>query len=240
MRIRLLLRRLALALLAVACAAVPWWGPEVLQHFSWFEVDRVEVSGVHLLDPYEVLVASGVSTTDNVWADHGSWEAALRRHPGIAHAEISRKLPGTLRIRIREKQPVAYIEVGTLRAATGAGELFPVDPTRKVMDLPIVRAKTWPATLGLLKEAERLGNLDPGLLARTSEIALNSDGALVLTLSSPSTRILLPAGAGTNRLQQLRAVLADIRVAPMHANEPKHLVDLRFADQVVVRTFTSA
>lgn len=229
--------------------AAPVWGPQVLRHLSWFDVERVEISGTRLLAPHEVLVASGVRRGQSVWDDARVWEAALRGHPVISDAQVSRKLLGTLRIRVEEERPVALVDMGALRPVTATGAVLPIDPARAPVDLPLIRmplaspehnlaADT--GTLSLLAETARLGQLDPGLVARVSEVRQSKAGELLLTLSHPAAELVLPPGAELVRLRQLRAVLDDIERRATTAgtdaggaSSPR--VDLRFVDQVVVR-----
>jgi cell division septal protein FtsQ len=240
-------RKLRLGVLAVvglAAAASPFWGPSVLRELSWFRVERVEISGTRLLAPHQVLEAARIPAGENVWDDLGRLESAIRAHPAIATVSVSRDLPRTLRIRVEEKRPIAYVEMAALAPITAAGELLPVDPSRARMDLPVIRG-TWskvsPALRrGLLAETERISRADPALLAQVSEIRGQNDRLQVLVLSHPLAEILLPVGADPTRLAQLRAVLADLERrmpntdAAGQATAPAR-VDLRFQEQIVVR-----
>lgn len=231
--------RWSLAALAGVCAlASPLWGPPLLRRVPAFEVRQVEVSGTRLLAPQAVLASARVSGGQNVFDDPAGWERALAAHPAIRRAEVSRRLPGTLRIRIEEKHPVAYVEAGVLQPVTAAGELLPLDPTRAPVDLPIVRGP-WGATPDpearrLLAEAGRLAELDPGLLAQVSDIRAAAPGGPLL-LSHPLAEIVLPAGAEGERLAQLRAVLAELERRLGDAAPAAARVDLRYRDQIVVR-----
>src|SRR5690606_25338782 len=132
----------AISALAATALSAPFWGPAALRRVGWFEVRRVEVSGTRLLAPHLVLAASGIRSGQSVWDDPQAWEEALRAHPAIADARVVRRLPQTLRVRVEEKRPVAFVEAGSLRPATASGEILPVDPARTPVDLPIVRG-TW-------------------------------------------------------------------------------------------------
>jgi cell division protein FtsQ len=232
---------LAGAVLVTAGAATfRWWGPPAFRGVSWFDATRIEVAGARLLAPHEVVSASGVRIGASVYTEPAAWEAALRRHPVVAEARVERRLPGTLRIRIVEKRPVALVAAGALRPATAAGELLPVDPARVAVDLPLAGAApdsatrvADPAVLRLLSEAGRLADADPVLMARVSELAYGPRGSLRLVLAEPRIEVLLEPGAAEPGLTRLRAALEDVgrRVPP----RGRARVDARFADQVVVR-----
>jgi len=232
------LRLAALVVAGAAAAAAPVWGPRVLREVAWFRVERVEISGTRLLAPHQVLEAARIPAGENVWDDLAPLESAIRAHPAIAGAVVSRDLPRTLRIRVEEKRPVAYVEMAALAPITAAGELLPVDPARGRLDLPVIRgawSKISPALRrGLLAETERISQADPALLAHVSEIRGQNDRLEVLVLSHPLAEILLPVGADLTRLAQLRAVLADIERRMPSDRGPAH-VDLRFQEQIVVR-----
>lgn len=236
-------RRARLALVGVVAAAAgssPFWGPAALSRVPLFDADRIEVAGSSLLAPHEVVAASGIRIGASVWTDPAAWEAALRRHPVIAEATVVRRLPATLRIRVTEKRPAAFVAAGTLRPATAGGEILPVDPARVPVDLPIAGAAPDTATrvrdggtLRLLAEAGRLADADPMLMARVSELRAGQDGATRLVLANPRAEVLVPAGVAEPRLTQLRAALADVEGRMTHGGRAQ--VDARFADMVVVR-----
>ena len=238
-------RRIAAAAILAAAAGSPFWGPPLLRRTPGFDTRRVEVSGTRLLAPHEVLAASGVKMGDNVWSDPAAWEAALRRHPVVAEAEVTRRLPGTLRIRVTEKRPAALVQAGTLRPVTAEGQVLPVDPARVPLDLPLLRTTVSPDASGritaaptraLLAEAGRLGDLDPALMARVSEVRPEPSGALRLVLTAPAAEVILPAGANEARLVRLRAALADLeRRIPPDSTRRRTRVDARWEDQIVVR-----
>lgn len=237
-------RRLVLGAALPVVLSAPLWGPRVLERTPWFGVRRVEVAGARMIAPHDVLAASGIRLGESVWREPDPWIAALRRHPGIEDARVVRRLPGTLRIEVAEKRPVGLVQAGALHPVTSRGEVLPVDPVRVPLDLPLIRAETGAKgdsagarVRALAAEVGRLGQLDPGLFARVSEVSWEGKGTLLLTLSAPDARVLLPAGAGSGRLRQLRAALADVerRAAPAADGAGPVRIDLRFREQVVVR-----
>lgn len=218
-----------------------------MQRAGWFPVQRVEVVGARFLAPHDVLAASGIARGESVWTDPAGWEAALDGHPVVEEARVARRLPATLRIHVREKRPVALVEAGVLRPATSAGELLELDPARAPVDLPLLRAALRAENgsvrdstgLALLAELGRLAELDAGLLARVSEVHAGPEGGVVLVFGNPYAEAVLPPGAGSERLRQLRAVLEDVSARAPGGREPAR-VDLRFEGQIVVRLSTSA
>ncbi|HSU15196.1 cell division protein FtsQ/DivIB [Longimicrobium sp.] len=241
-------RALRLALVAIpvaAAASSPWWAPPAGRRIEWFGAERVEVAGAHLLAPHEILRASGVRVGTNVWSDPAPFVAALRRHPAIADAEVVRVLPRTLRIRITEKTPAALVLAGTLRPATGDGEILSVDPAREPVDLPVLDGRvrtdgrgrvTDAGTRAALAEAARLGELEPALMARVSEL-LPAPGELRLILGQPALDVLVRDGMEPDALVRLRAAVDDVarRAAADTTHHGRPTVDARFDDQVVVR-----
>jgi len=241
-------RALRLALVAVplaAAAAWPLWAPPLGRRIEWFGAERVEVAGAHLLAPHEVLQASGVRVGTNVWSDPAPFVAALRRHPAIADAEVVRVLPRTLRIRVTEKAPAALVDAGTLRPATADGQVLPVDPAREPVDLPLLdgRVRTDAGgrvadagTRAALAEAARLGELEPALMARVSELRA-SRGELRLVLGRPALDVLVRDGMEPGALARLRAAVDDVarRAAADTTHRGRAEVDARFDDQVVLR-----
>jgi cell division septal protein FtsQ len=235
------LRRLALAAALPALLAAPLWGPRVLERTPWFRVERVEVAGARMVAPHDVLAASGIRLGESVWRRPDPWVAALRRHPGVEDAQVVRRLPSTLRVEVREKRPVGLVEAGTLHPVTARGEVLPLDPARVAVDLPLLRGAAVkggrPADArvrALAAEVGRLGQLDPGLLARVSEVEWSGRDALLLSVAAPDARVLLPVGAGSDRLRRLRAALDDVERRAAGEGGPVR-IDLRFQDQVVVR-----
>jgi cell division septal protein FtsQ len=163
----------------------------------------------------------------------------------VASARVTRVLPHTLRVRIVEKAPAALVQAGTLRPATGAGEVLAVDPARGQVDLPLLagavqldargRVKS-PAARAALAEAARLAEADPALMARVSEIRAGGGGELLLVLSAPAARVRLNPHSDAATLARLRAVLERLgRAAPGDSAAPAPLLDARYDDQVVVR-----
>ena len=239
-----LTRRRAVGWIAATCAAgllvlsAPMWGGYLGRRIAWFDVARVEISGASLVPPHEVLRTSGIREGHSVMDAHEPWERALRQHPVIADARVSVRLPNTLRVRIVEERPVAFVGEARLDPVTATGAVLPLDPGAARLDLPVVVGsiddpEQAPAVRRAVAETGRLEALAPDLMAVVSEVRAEGDGETVLHLTHPAGELILPVGADQTRIGELRSVLADLarRLPP----ESRVQVDLRFEDQIVVR-----
>ena len=233
-RTRLLLAGVGgLLLMAGGVAGVPRLLPEL----PGFEVHRVEVVGASLLAAEEVVRGAGIAAGQSIWEDADAWEQALEGHAVVEDATVGRRLPGTLRVELREKRPVALVSGEVLLPVTATGERLPVDLTRSAPDLPIARGIPGgdEVPVGLLSEVERLARIDPELMAEVSEVEARDSVGGTLLLRHREGEIMLPAGITADRLVELRAVLADVEAKTVKEVALRPHLDLRYADQIVVR-----
>src|SRR5688572_11217487 len=69
----------------------------------------------------------------------------VRLMPQVAHVEISRRLPGTLVVTLRENLPVALAPSPRgLEPVDSAGVVLPIDPAMEDIDLPIANQRDKP------------------------------------------------------------------------------------------------
>ena len=74
------------------------------------DVDHVRVTGVQHLDAADVAGVAGVRLgAPLLRVDTGAVAARVERMPWVASAKVSRALPGTLRITVTERVPVAWV-----------------------------------------------------------------------------------------------------------------------------------
>ena len=179
-----------------AAASAPWWGPAALGRLAYFRVRRVELEGVRYVRPAELLARIGADTTRSVWGDLAPVERRVAAHPMVAAATVERRLPGTLRVRLTERVPVAMALVRdgvVVYDATGA--VLPIEPSAVGgLDVPVVagRDSALLAVLGAL----RVGA--PRLYARVGE----------------ARRVRVPAPAGATGRDELAFSLAAPGAAP--------------------------
>nr|MBA3728995.1 FtsQ-type POTRA domain-containing protein [Actinomycetota bacterium] len=161
-----------------------WW----VTNSPVFDVRSLSVSGNLQLAPGEVSRLGGLGEGTNVlWFSPGAVEARLERSPWVLSADVTRTLPSTIAVSIRERTPVAVLPGRTplLLAADGT-ILDTIEPS--VSRLPLLEGvpaglragqRISPDTPALLAAAA----LPPPMRARVETVGLDAEGQLTLGLS---------------------------------------------------------
>lgn len=224
---------------AVAAAGVTHL-PDALAETELFRVSQVWVEGNRYLTEAEVLETAALPPDASIWSDLEPPASRLRAHALVEEVRIRRRPPGTLRVEIVEREPVALLPAPTLTPVDREGRTLPLAPERHPLDLPLVqpaaedgsRPLTSAEVRLLARELERLGELDPLVLASVSEAALGAWGDVHLRLGDPRVTLRYHPPLGAARLREGIVVLAD--ALERDPERRPEAVDLRFADQVVV------
>ena len=222
-----------LAWAGVAMIVMVSWmtAPLGLRRLQFFRVRQVEIIGIRFLDADQVLAALRLSPTASVFDDIEPLTDRLRGLDGVADASVSRRPPGSLKVIVREIEPVALV-------MSGRGALTPVDADGRPLpfdlaglDLPVVRASAGDSSVvGLLA---RVQAVDPALFqaidaARRTE---TTRGDVLLELGGGAHRVLLSRDAGPEVIEAVVLVARDLAAKA----RPYAELDARFAGQIVVR-----
>jgi cell division protein FtsQ len=125
---------------AAACVMVWWAAPYVLGTLDYFHVQTVQLEGAKFVSPSAVVRALGADTSASVFSDPRIFESRVKKNPLVAQAQVRRRLPGTLIVRIVERTPVALLATHDgFRGVDSVGRLLPIDPAQVVFDAPIVQ-----------------------------------------------------------------------------------------------------
>lgn len=196
----------------------------VIRSHSFFEVRRVELVGGRYLTPAAIAAHLRLQPATSIFDDFGPLEKKARAIPGILEVTISRRIPGTIRLTVREAEPVALAERnGRLVLLDASGQVLPFDPTTPAADLPL--ADVDPAVTGVLA---LLRDTDPELFAR---IERGSRIRQDIALDVASGRILFRAGVSSAEIRDLSLVANDLARRGRTWRE----LDARFAARVIVR-----
>jgi len=233
------------ALFLVALLMTAAWGTRsAARRMAFFRVRSVEIRGARYLRPSDIMSRMKVDTLASLWDDLEPYSQRIRGHPQISGVSITRRMPGTLVVTIKENLPVALIQTPTgLLPYDSLGKQLPIDPARTNLDLPIV-ATNDPV---LLKLVGAIRADEPRLFSRIEEARRIGRDEILLTLSRGSNtsaiagdtaalerrllRVRIPIGLSVERLADIFPVETDLARRQVHVGE----LDLRYRDQVIAR-----
>jgi len=210
-----------------------------------FAVTEVTVTGASRLRPEEIVAASGIGAGTNLFRlDRARVVARLEALPLVRRAEMVRRFPNRVTLSVEERRPFTLVHAGRLHWIDEQGvslgpEARAVDPQAPVItglspaDLatpggsPGARVAVGISLLRMLLRSET------SLLRQISEIDVSrADGPVLYTVDGIEVR--LGAEDWEARLGRLQGVLAQTRAS----GESVSAIDLRFRDQVVLKTGT--
>lgn len=238
-------RDVAILLSTAGLGAVAIWGGSVLEtvrDMDTFLVSDVQVKGTHYLSEDAVVGLLRLTPETSVWTDTEIWADRVLTHPLVRTARVSRRLPDGLTVEITERQPIALAPTPTLEPIDAEGYRLPLDPAAYRLDLPVISttrtppegSRLVPEDVRLLAgEVSRLMASDTAFLQRVSSVAWTDRGSIAVSWTDPPVEFLMPPHAPTARLREGLGALAD--AASKTPDRLPTTVDLRFADQVVVR-----
>jgi hypothetical protein len=238
-------RELRILFVTVLVGTAWTWGPrvpEALSTMEAFRVTEVEIHGLRYLTRSDMLEAIGVGPETSVWGDLDTWTEALQAHPLVRTALVERRIPDALVISVGERVPVALVSTPTVEPVDEQGVRLPLDPAEHRLDLPLVEVGRAPAAGSrllpgqareLVAEVGRLMHIDPAFLQMVSEVRWGEHRSIVARGSEPDVEFWLLFGASPDRLREGLSALA--HAVSNSPGEVPDVIDLRFADQVVVR-----
>lgn len=133
--------------------------------------------------------------------------------------------------------PVGLIASPLVMAVDRRGDVLPLDPADPVLDLPVLRVMTpradafWGMRV-LARDVAHMAEAAPEVFAVISEARI-AGGEATLLLGDAEVRVRYRPPITEMRLREAIVALND---AVARLAEPPREIDLRFADQVVVRT----
>jgi cell division protein FtsQ len=232
--------RVAVALQVTAALLVAglgaWMAYQRVMASERFRVERVEVRGSHFLSEGEVRELLGPAVGERIFTiDIEALKARLRSSPWVQDATVSRTLPDTLRVEIRERVPVALAEVDQLYLMDGNGDLVDVyGPRTGAFDLPIVRGLQGLEEASRRERARRAGALLADLAElgqEISEVFVEPSGDLRVVLRGPGEVLLFgdpPYRPRFLTFLMLRRELAEKAPGAVH-------FDLRFRGRIYAK-----
>lgn len=193
-------------------------------------IEEVLVEGRARTEGEEILTRLGLEVGRPILAvDPETARAALEELPWVRSASVERQLPGTLYIRLAEREPLAlWQEQGVIRVIDSEGAVIPRVEPRRFAHLPLVVGPDAPA------HAERLiavMNSEPELRDRVTA-AVRVGGRRWNVQIEGRIDVRLPEADAAAAWSQL----ARIERQQGLLSRDVVVIDLRLPDRLVVRT----
>jgi hypothetical protein len=228
-----------------AFGAAMAWGdrlPAAFVDLEMFRIEDVQVRGLRYLEEAEVVALLDLEPGTSVWTDKATWHDRIAAHPLVKTVRVGRRLPDGLLISVTERTPIALGPTPTLEPMDAEGRRLPLDPAAYRLDLPVIHttrrpprgSRHFPAEVRrLAAEVEHLMAADTSFLQLVSSVSSTRGGGVAVRWTEPDVEFLLPPHASPARLREGLSALAD--AAAREREGMPDAIDLRFADQVVVR-----
>ena len=261
-----LMRGLAAGLLASGAAVGLVMGGLALSEWTRtspaFNLDTIVVAGNSAVGKEEIVTVSGLERGRNIWsADLGETERRLMLYRRFEHVELTRKLPGTVVIRVEELQPIALVQLDRLYGVSERAELIPLSPGNGLPDLPVItvdaagyrratddgesrdrRFETLRDAMLSDPEVNRalylmrvLRAMSPGMYEELSEIHVSSPNDPIAYMVEGGLAIRFGTGHYPRKIEMLKRTVERLEADAIRTR----LIDLRFKDQVIVRPIVS-
>ncbi|WP_153530543.1 cell division protein FtsQ/DivIB [Actinomadura macrotermitis] len=214
--------------LVVAVLGAAGW---VLLGSRLLVVRHVEVSGARIAPKDRIVAAAGVRLgLPMVRLRTGDVRARVARLREVESAEVERRWPGTVRIVVRERVPVAAAQYGGRYLLLDRGGNVAADAAAAPADLPLLTAMPSvppdPATLAALRV---VGELPDGLRRRLAGVSAPSPESVTLRLRTGLTVVW---GAAERTGDKVRLVEAMQRTS---AGRGARTIDVSSPDVVTTR-----
>ncbi len=219
---------------------------DAMMQSPYFEAKRITVEGNARLSKEAVLEQGNVKLRDNILGINLKiLQASLLANPWIADAEVERELPDAIHIRIKERNPIATVELHRPFYLSDAGEIFkPVEPSDQI-EVPSVTGLKLsgidPSNPGRspglrdVLEVLHLTRRHGGILPTSSLQRIDVDRELGLTLFGFESGMAIKLGFGDyeSKFNRLRDMITYLKRGEQLLNIGS--MDLNDLDRVVVR-----
>ena len=228
-------RAFLMAVLLVEIGYVGYRGLSLFKGSPWFSLHNVVVTGSKQTKPEEIKELVLSQNQNALTADLTEIKLRLEAHPWIQDAVIWRELPGTIRVQITERQPVALVLAGNLYLVDPSGRVIHVfDQNSKYSDLPVItgipdvsRTEQVRSALAYVTALSK----DPKILRQVSEIHYYDKNSTIVYLKGVPFGLLV---AQDGILPMIRKLIRHSDFVNRNFAGQK-LIDLRYQDQIILK-----
>lgn len=213
-------------------------------------VRGVRIEGVQIVPAGDIYHRAAVPMDKRLYdVNLGEVRERVRRDPFVKDVAVHRDPPDRILIQVEERVPIAVVAAGKMFYVDADGMLMPVIRSENTFDLPVItgaadvqacevgKQLVHPAIREALSLVLAAQQLDDALYRRISEIHIEPSGSLCMYTADTGVPVLVGRGDITTKLEKFEAFWKS--VVSMRGAQALTSVDLRFADQVVVRWTTN-
>ena len=228
-----------------------------------FNLDAIVISGNRTVGKEDIIQVSGLEMGRNIWsADLEETERRLMLDRRFERVALSRRLPGTVVVRVKELQPIAIVQLDRLYGVSERAELIPLSPGNGLPDLPVITvdASGFRPVSGAAESRDRhfeslreamlvdpemgralylmrvLRAMSPGMYDELSEIHVSRPNDPIAYMVEGGLAIRFGTGHYPRKIEMLRRTVERLEADAIRTR----LIDLRFKDQVIVRPVVSS
>ncbi len=221
---------------------------DALTQNAYFQTRAITVDGNQRLSRETIVQLAGLGVNDNILAVNlKTVLSRLLADPWVAAAEVERELPDAIHIQIRERVPIAMLDLGRRFYLDSGGEIFKRVEASDKIGVPVVtglnlsdvdlndpwRRKPFRDVMHVL----RLSRLDGTVLPLHILERVHVDREMGLTLFAFDEGLAIKLGFGgyESKYNRLRDMMSHFRPPGQLSNIKS--IDLNDLDRVVVRPF---
>ncbi len=231
-----------------------------------FNLNTIVVTGNRIAEKEDIITVAGFERGRNIWlADLVAAERRLMLDHRFEHVALARRLPDAVVVRVKELQPVAFVQLDRLYGVSERAELIPLSPGKGLPDLPVITIgasgdqtvsgaairpdrpdhafETLRDAMLVNPEVGRalylmrvLRTISPGLYDELSEVHVSSQNDPIAYMVEGGLAIRFGTGHYPRKIEMLKRTVEELEADAIRTR----LIDLRFKDQVIVRPLVSA
>ncbi len=231
---------LAAAVLAYKFAVQP--AIEKIKANPVFTVRNVTVEGVDYIDPGEIIATAAIAEGSNIFdLDYAGIDSVLERSFAAEDFVVYKRLPDTVAIRIRERQPVAVLNVGELIGVDAEGVPLPHIGANFAESLPVITgvknvssladSTTRNRLMTGLDLMKRISKESPAVYNRISEVNVDSMSKMGITLIDSGLEVIIGSEEWERKMPILEKTIDSINTGL----EKVKAVDIRFKERLFIR-----
>jgi len=229
---------LALALLSFIVYG-SWWTYEQVISTPRLAVRHLSVSGALRAQPREIIRLAGIEEGQNIFSFSSSKVVQrIGANPWVLETAVHRKLPGTVKILVKERRPMAIVKKKGLFVMDSSGKVFKKLAAGDALDLPLVTglcvegANNNKALMApFLRLFSILENRHGFNIENVSEVHCDSDYGFTLYTLDEGLKVELGRGDFETRLR----LFERLKTLKKGILRGVTAVDLRKAGEAVVR-----